>query len=508
MRNYSSLLVFVGIVCLSAGAHSSPREADSSAVDSYVRAGMAGARIPGLALGVIRDGRIVHLKGYGVAGPDGRPVTSRTPFILGSTSKSFTALAVMQLVEAGRIELDSPVTRYLPWFRTQNAAESAGITVRHLLHHTSGLQTHDGLQGLWDTDQSRLALENGVRELSRSQLRQPPGQRYEYSNGNYNTLGLIVQTVSGMSFEEYVRSAIFTPLRMHHSAAARSDAAVGDVAAGYRHWLLWPVAFEAPYPRRMTPAGFLISSAEDLSHYVDALLNDGVFEGRQLLSPHGIGTLYAPGSRISSAISYGMGWAIGGTPESRTIWHDGDVSNFHSHIRLLPGQRHGLIVLMNVGGPGRTGPLSDCVDGIAAKAFEVGQVPPNRSVESALSRLAVLLPVVIAMLWAVWLYRSSHRWRRRGEPSPWGLRRFWRIYVPLAVELGAVGAMWILLPATLQVPIAAIALLVPDVFAFGVITTAIVLGCAATRIVLAVRPFDGSASRVLPADRALLTEGD
>src|SRR5258705_5815190 len=209
-------------------------------IDAFIVASMQAARIPGLALGVVRGEHVEYLKGYGLAGPGSRPVTPQTPFILGSTSKSFTALAVMQLVAAGKIDLDAPITRYLPWFRTHDAADSGAITVRQLLHHTSGLSTLDGRQGLWDDDQSAMALENGVRELSGAKLRQPPGQRYEYSNENYNTLGLIVAAVSGMSYEDYVRSAIFTPLKMTHSAAALSALSAAGVAYGHRYWLRCP----------------------------------------------------------------------------------------------------------------------------------------------------------------------------------------------------------------------------------------------------------------------------
>lgn len=496
MRNYFSIFPVIcaaavlfgagpaGLV--SAAASAGPHDVDYDAVDGYIRSTMASDHIPGLAVSVVQNGSIVYLKGYGVAAPDGRPVTPQTPFILGSTSKSFTALAVMQLVEAGKIELDAPVTRYLPWFRTRNAQESARITVHHLLHHTSGLQTYDGLQGLRDNDQSSMALENGVRELSRAQLGQPPGERYEYANQNYNALGLIVQMVSGMSYEEYVRSAIFRPLQMHHSAATLSDAAVADVAVGYRQWLVWPVAFDAPYPRRMTPAGFLISSAEDLSHYVAALLNGGVYEHSQLLSPSGIGTLHTPASRISPEISYGMGWAIRSTPRSTTIWHDGDVSNFHSHLRLLPDRHLGLIVLMNVGGSEHSTPVNELVSGIAAAVLAQGQVPHDRSIRTTLSRLAVMVPCVIALSWAGWCYRSLRRWQRRGEPTPRRLRRSWQLYAPLAVELSSVGAIWILLPAAMQTPVAAIALFAPDVAAVAVITTVVALGCATARTLFAI----------------------
>ena len=206
------------------------------------------AHIPGLALGVVRGGEVVYLKGYGIAGPDGRAVTPQTPFILGSTSKSFTALAVMQLVEAGKIDLDAPVTSYLPWFRTADITASNQITVRNLLNQDSGLGVYAGRQGLADNDQSSTALEQGVRQLAGLQLSQPVGKAFEYSNVNYTILGLIVQAVSGKPYEEYVQSEIFAPLDMTHSAAAITDPTAKDIASGYRYWFYWPVAFDAPYP--------------------------------------------------------------------------------------------------------------------------------------------------------------------------------------------------------------------------------------------------------------------
>ena len=470
----------------SEAARSELTEVNGDAVDAYIRASMQAAKVPGLSLAVVRGADIAYLKGYGMAGPDGRPVTPETPFILGSTSKSFTALAVMQLVEAGKLQLDAPVTRYLPWFRTEDATASARISVRHLLHHTSGLPTPGGLHGLWEDDQSGRALENGVRELSNTHLRQPPGLRYEYSNENYNTLGLMVQTIAGVSYEEYIRSSIFGPLQMRHSAAAPSDAPAVGMASGYRYWLRRPIAFDAPYPRRATPAGFLISSARDMAHYIVAQLNGGRYQHSQLLSPQGIAALHNPGSSVTPTISYGMGWAIHSSPGSTRIWHDGDVSNFHSHLRLLPDQRLGFVVLMNVGGLSNGTAFNNLVDGIAATLLGHSQPAPIDSPWTTSLRLTALVPLLIAVLWTGWSFRSLRRWHR-GEPPPHGLRRFLRLYLPLAVDLSAPGVIWILMPASAEIPVGAIRLFAPDVFASLVATTSLLAGCAIGRAFTAVR---------------------
>ena len=373
------MLILISLLCsavpaISAAADRVPLETvDQEKIDAYIQSRMQAAHIPGLALGVVRGDQVVYLKGYGIAGPDGRVVTPQTPFILGSTSKSFTALAVMQLVEAGKIDLDAPVTTYLPWFRTADKAASARITVRYLLNQDSGLPVYEGREGLSENDQSDTALENGIRQLAGVRLSHPAGQRYEYANENYNILGLIIQAVSASSYEEYIQSAIFTPLQMSHSAAAISDPAAKDLASGYRYWLFWPVAFDAPYPRRMTPAGFLISSAEDMTHYLIAQLNGGAYGKHQVVSPAGIAALHTAGATMNPTSAYGMGWVIQHQPQATRFEHNGDTSNFHSNMLLLPDQQIGIVVLTNISGGNNTAALNIPIEGVAA--ILLGQQP-------------------------------------------------------------------------------------------------------------------------------------
>src|SRR5438034_6655924 len=140
---------------------------DIASIDAYVSAQVQADHIPGVALGLVHNDQIVHLRGFGSADQSGRAVTPHTPFILASLSKSFTALAIMQLVEAGKVELDAPVQRYLPWFRVADEEASGAITVRHLLHHTSGLSTKPGRSYQGNGGTSDAAREKAVRKLSR-----------------------------------------------------------------------------------------------------------------------------------------------------------------------------------------------------------------------------------------------------------------------------------------------------------------------------------------------------
>src|SRR6266540_4335097 len=213
----------------------SPRASpDFAAIDAYVESQMREQRIPGLALGIVQGDQIVHLKGFGVADPSGRAVTPQTPFQIASISKSFTALAVVQLVEAGKVDLDAPVQRYLPWFRVADPDASARITVRHLLTHTSGLR--DQSEEFTSRDASDGALEKAVRALRTVPSAQPGGQAFQYANINYSVLGLIVQTVAGQSYEDYVQAHVLAPLEMTDSYTSPLEARRHGLATGHRYW--------------------------------------------------------------------------------------------------------------------------------------------------------------------------------------------------------------------------------------------------------------------------------
>lgn len=210
-------------------------------------------------------------------------------------SKSFTSLAVMQLVEAGKVELDAPVQRYLPWFHVADPTASARITVRQLLNHTSGIPANsenEQKEGFLSTGNE--TLEQYVRGLKTLALDRPVGTSFEYANTNYSVLGLIVQTVSGQSYETYIQQHIFAPLQMSHSFASEHDAGRDGLAQGYQVWFGFPVPTAQTYPRDLLPAGFLISTAEDMAHYLIAQMNGGQFEHTAVLSPAGIAALHAP----------------------------------------------------------------------------------------------------------------------------------------------------------------------------------------------------------------------
>ena len=322
------------------------------AIDTYIEQQLDRLNVPGAAVAIVEGDQIVHQRGFGQARPGGMPPSPQTPFVLGSTTKSFTALAVMQLVEAGKVDLDAPVQRYLPWFRVADPQASSQMTVRQLLNQTSGLSSVSGWAPLADFDNSPGAGERQARALATLQLTRPVGSAFEYSNMNYNLLGLIVEAASGESYAAYVQDHIFRPLDMRHSYTTRAEAQQNGLAVGHRYWFAYPVAApDLPLPRGSLPAGYLISSTEDMAHYMIAQLNDGRYCDAQILSPAGIAEMHRPAAEFNmmgvSLGQYGMGWFINDRDQVRIVWHSGVVPDFFAYMAILPGQKKGLVLLMN-----------------------------------------------------------------------------------------------------------------------------------------------------------------
>jgi CubicO group peptidase (beta-lactamase class C family) len=322
-------------------------ETDFVAIDAYVTEQLNDLGIPGMALGIVQDGQIVHLGGFGVADSSGRAVTAQTPFYIGSVTKSFTALAVMQLVEAGKLDLDAPVQDYLPWFELADKEASAKISVRNLLNHASGISEKDGNR-FWASEQG---LEEFVRDFDTVHLTQPVGTTYQYSNINFGIAGLIVEKVSGQSYADYVTQYIIKPLDMSHSYLSHESALADGLSDGHHYMFGRSFTTERVFPPAGIPSGGLIASVEDLSHYAIAQLSEGRYGDTAILSPEGTEELHAPAIASNPDEKYyAMGWNAGTVDGIPAVWHGGDVGNFRSFVLLMPDRESGFALLANATG--------------------------------------------------------------------------------------------------------------------------------------------------------------
>jgi CubicO group peptidase (beta-lactamase class C family) len=423
------------LLAVSAAAKPAPGRDRHAAIDAYVEEQMRRLNIPGAALAVIEGDRIVHRRGFGRARPGGETPGPQTPFFIGSLTKSITALAVMQLVEAGKVELDAPVQRTLPWFRVADPQASARMTVRHLLNQTSGLPTLHGEVGLADFDDRPDATERQVRALSTLRITRPVGSKWEYSNLNYNVLGLIVEAAGGEPYVEYIHKHILEPLDMRHTYAEKKLAQEDGLAMGYRHWFGVPFpARDLPIPRGSLPSGQLISCAEDMTHYLIAHLNGGRYEDIQIVSAAGVDELHRGVAeyRFGSVASgrYGMGWFEQDLNGTKTYSHSGNVPDFSGFMALVPEQKKGVVVLFNANPHGL--PVITEEVGMGLTAVLAGQQPPPARLDFVqwIMRLLPAIPLLqVASVLAT--LRMLGRWRRHPGTRPGGGRAAGHLLLPL-----------------------------------------------------------------------------
>jgi len=433
-------------------------------VDAYVSAKMKELGIPGAALVIVQGDQIVHLQAFGVADGSGRLVTPQTPFFTGSTGKSFTALAIMQLVGAGKIELDAPVQTYLPWFRVADANASEMITVRQLLNQVSGLPQSIGQTQLANTELSDSAIENNVRALANVELIAPPGERYEYSNANYVTLGMIVQAVSGQSYETYIKEHIFQPLDMQNSFASKTEAQQDGLAIGYQKWFGMPVASpNLPFVRGSLPAGYLTMSAEDFGHYLIAQLNNGSYQGASVLSPSGIAELHHPEIQMPGTTDfYAMGWEVQQYQDVQVIGHNGAVPGYTTGMFLVPEKKLAMALVMNTYSPMLGIRVARLPNSVLRMLLGQAIIPGYEFRYMQIAYAGVMLIPLLLLIDVLITFRRKNY--LRGSTPHWTILQVTRfIALPLIWNAAIACMLLVILPIAFGAKMSVILLFQPDV---------------------------------------------
>lgn len=293
-------------------------------INSRIEKGVKDYHIPSLNIVILDRDKILFSKGYG------QNQNLDRPYLIGSMSKSFTALGIMQLVEEGKISLDSPISVYLDASKyLRYPKEGEGITVRELLNHTSGLDTYSKFKDAHITENKGI---------------------YEYANVNYGLLGKIIESVSGKSYEDYVNDNIFLPLKMTNSAASYEKSLENHLISGYRNYFGVPVPGEPDYPKEGSwtnvPAGYISSSANDMAKYLSMYLNGG----KGIISKESIQRMFNENVPITGLEKsfYGMGFVTENDGKEPIINHFGLVEDFTSAMYILPNRGIAIVALVNM----------------------------------------------------------------------------------------------------------------------------------------------------------------
>lgn len=413
-----------------------------SDIDTYLQSCTENAHIPSMSVTIVDKDKVLFSQSYG------KCENCDTPFLLGSVSKSFTAVCIMQLAQQGKIDLNANISTYLP-----NAADGDKITVSQLLNHTSGLGEHQTLGNY------KIINEQGV---------------HNYANVNYSLLGEIIEMVSGKSYNDYITENLFEPLQLSHTAATLNESIENGLIGGYTNYWGFHIKNSHKYPSSKNawitvPAGYISSSTNDLGKYLQMYLNGG----NGILSEQSIDTMfYGDTVHIDDDIPYwyGYGWAAVKEPFSEPVLrHSGLVETGTSCVFILPESDIAIAITTNVNDYFVTNSMLDRLgwgivlmllgnppNEITGHAYIMGHIPID---------LIMLTILTMAILSLYTLYGYVNRIKRRKRlPAVLSLISF-HLLLPIFILL--------LVPIFFATPLWVAKAFVPDIFITIVISSAL-----------------------------------
>ena len=320
-------------------------------LDSYINRALTNWRIPGAAVGIVKDGKIVLIRGYGIKemGQNVK-VDNNTLFMIGSNTKAFTATALAMLQAEKKVSLNDRVTKYLPDFKLYDPLANSGATLRDLLCHRLGFETFQGDFAFYNSNLSRQQV---ITTLGKIKPVYSFRTKWGYTNAAFLTAGEALAKITGKPWEQYIRETFFAPLGMTNSLAISADYAktLNHSAA---HTLIDGRLAAIPYVQddNLGPAGAISSSAADMSKWMLALLDNGKVGNRQVIPAAAIEATRQPQAIVGQTERgefeiYGLGWFLEQYHDHRLVLHTGGVSGFVSSVTLVPDLKLGIVILTN-----------------------------------------------------------------------------------------------------------------------------------------------------------------
>ncbi|MBI5538965.1 MAG: cyclic peptide export ABC transporter [Bacteroidia bacterium] len=380
-----TIIIYTQISSITLFAQSDTAQNPYGVVWSEIKTAFNKADIPGLSA-IIVDENKTYIQNFGYADIENKvPITSKTLFELGSTSKAFTALAILHLKEEGLLGLDDYVSKYIPWFKTYFNGKEVKITINQLLHHTSGIPM-ESISQIPQGEGSKM-LEKTVNLINNYQLKNSPGADYEYATVNYDILGLIIERISNLSFEEYLQKYIFQPLDLKYTSVGKP--VNNDFSKGYKISFFSTLKYDAPRFDGNNPAGYIISNGEDMAKWLkyQLSLDTNCYEGIIKRSHLPDFTVKPIGSS-----SYASGWYVNPYGELK-IYHSGLNPNFSSFIGFIPDKKVGIILLAN-----SNSEYTNYLGGIILKIFNGEKISENSEPENSIDKMCSLISIILSVL--------------------------------------------------------------------------------------------------------------
>ncbi len=313
-------------------------------LERFITHEMADKDLPAVSIALVDDQQIVWSKGFGFADPVKKvSATAETVYRVGSVSKLFTDIAVMQLVEQGKIDLDAPVTRYLPNFRPRNLFDKT-ITLRQLMSHRSGLVREPPVGHYFDPDEPTLA--STIASLNRTSLVYAPETRTKYSNAAIAAVGYVLQKTQNESFAKNLKRSVLDPLGLKDTSFEPTPEMIRNLSKAYM-WTIDGRVFEAPtFELGISPAGSMYTTVNDMGRFLGALFAGGQGSKGRMLKSSTLEQMWTPQfAPAGQKTGYGIGFGVGELEGRRTIGHGGAIYGFATTLKAMPDDKLGVVVV-------------------------------------------------------------------------------------------------------------------------------------------------------------------
>lgn len=354
-------VMLVGLVPMPARAAAG---LDFAEIDKFISNLMDMYKMPGVGVALVKNDRIIYARGHGYANiATSEPATEFTSFAIGSVTKSFTSLAIAQLVDEGLLDLDSPVIEYIPEFKLKDAEATKTLTVRQVLSHASGLPRADDLWG----EQFPESRKQIIEDMAKIEPTAKPGELWQYNNQNFTLAGYIVERVTGQTWESYTRQNILEPLGITSATfSVRAMVKQPDHSLPYTFRVRTgpeAMSFESSSYRGVValgPAGSIGANVLDMARYVRFQLGDGTFNGQRIVSKRMLDEMHRTQMKITeeaqaqevitslaSNQAYGLGWLTETYQGYQVVQHGGNIDGFSASVSLVPSEGVGVVILTN-----------------------------------------------------------------------------------------------------------------------------------------------------------------
>ncbi len=319
-----------------------------AAIEKLVDAKRKEFGIPGAALVIVKDDKVILLKTFGVKDFEKNlPVTPDTLFAIASSTKAFTALAAAMSADTGKLSLDDSPKKFLPYFKLRDPEADAGVTIRDLLSNRSGLNRADLLLAFHD----KLTREETIRVMGHAKPSAKLREKWQYQNIMFAAAGETVAKAEGRTWENDIAERIFKPLGMKSSnATIPAMLAAPDFSYGYEYNVTTKETKRVPMLdlSNTAPDGAINSTARDMAQWLRFMLAGGVIDGKRLVSEKNFAELIKPHITIAQNYHYGLGWFIRDWRGRRIVEHGGNLPGFSAEVAMIPEEKLGLVLLTNV----------------------------------------------------------------------------------------------------------------------------------------------------------------